>query len=236
MANEDDNRAQGEHHARIRLTKHLLRYVPRRALFHKYPIVGRFAAEARKRAFLWSFKSAHVRPALYAGSILALQPILGVQLPVAFLCAVLLRLNVMVLGGLQFITNPFTAAPLYYGTYQLGLTVINASGFGDSIEVIDAVAPPEPLPPPAAPAPAVETDPAAANGTVILPPGEIRWTQGLGTSINALVLGGILAGAAVGGFLDLLWRFGASRAEAHRLKVLARRHRSGSTDVRAIAK
>ena len=232
MANEDHSMTPGEHHARISFTKRLLRFVPRRALFHKYPIVGRFAAEARKRAFLWSFKSAYVRPALYVGSILALQPVMGVQIPVAFLCAVLLRLNFMVLGGLQFISNPFTAAPLYYGTYQLGLTVINASGFGDSIGVIDAAA----LPEPAASAPAVETDPASANGTATLPPGEIRWTQRLGTSINALVLGGILAGAAVGGVLDLLWRFGASRAEAHRLKVLARRHRSGSTGVRAITK
>ena len=143
MANEDHSMTPGEHHARIRFTKRLLRFVPRRALFHKYPIVGRFAAEARKRAFLWSFKSAYVRPALYVGSILALQPVMGVQIPVAFLCAVLLRLNFMVLGGLQFISNPFTAAPLYYGTYQLGLTVINASGFGDSIGVIDAAALPD---------------------------------------------------------------------------------------------
>ena len=155
MANEDHSMTPGEHHARIRFTKRLLRFVPRRALFHKYPIVGRFAAEARKRAFLWSFKSAYVRPALYVGSILALQPVMGVQIPVAFLCAVLLRLNFMVLGGLQLISNHFTAAPLYYGTYQLGLTVINASGFGDSIGVIDAAA----LPEPAASAPAVETDP-----------------------------------------------------------------------------
>lgn len=230
MPPEEHSQHRKEHHERIRLTKRLLRFVPRRALFHKYPVIGRFADVARQRAYLWSFKSTHVRPALYLGSILACQPVMGVQLPVAFLCALLLRLNVMVFGGLQFISNPFTAAPLYYGTYQLGSAVIAASGFGASIDVVEDADTMATLPSPAAATPSGSAnDLVAPADTATEPPTEIRWTQRMGTSINALVLGGILVGTALGGILDLLWQMGAARAERHRLKVLARQQRSGST-------
>ncbi|MFI5358180.1 MAG: DUF2062 domain-containing protein, partial [Opitutales bacterium] len=127
--------------ARFRLWKQLLRFVPRRAALHRYPLVGRFAELARKRSFLWSFKSPQLRPAFYAGSILSLMPVMGVQLPLAFVLALLLRANFMVLGGLQFITNPFTAAPIYYATYELGHQVIEWSGYGAAVPVQGEVAP-----------------------------------------------------------------------------------------------
>ncbi len=227
---DDLHQLREEHHERIRLTKRILRFMPRRALFHKYPFIGRFAARARKRAYLWSFKSNHVRPALYLGSILACQPVMGVQLPVAFLCALLLRLNVMVFGGLQFVSNPFTAAPLYYGTYKIGLSVIEASGFGDSIDVASPVVETKTAPDAMAATPDDQGDPTLSRDTEAPPPKELRWTQRMGTSINALVLGGILVGTALGGVLDLLWSFGTPRANAYRLKLQARRHHSVSTD------
>jgi uncharacterized protein (DUF2062 family) len=139
MMPPEEHAAQQEHFARLRRLKQLLRFLPRRAMFHKYPLVGRFAAAARKRAYLWSFKTAHLRPSFYGGSILAVMPLMGVQLPLAFILCLLLRGNFMVMGGLQFITNPFTAAPVYYATHQLGKTVIEFSGFGSSIEVIEPV-------------------------------------------------------------------------------------------------
>ena len=116
-----------ERFARLRRVKQVLRFMPRRAMLHKYPLVGRFADAARQRAYLWSLKPESMRPALYAGSILSLLPVMGVQLPLALLLSLLLRANFMVLGGLQFITNPFTAAPIYYATHQLGAVVIRAS-------------------------------------------------------------------------------------------------------------
>ena len=79
---------------------------------HKYPVIGRFAEFARKRAYLWSFKTEDLRPSFYAGSILSLLPLMGVQLPVALILSLALRGNFMVMGGLQFITNPFTAVPV----------------------------------------------------------------------------------------------------------------------------
>jgi uncharacterized protein (DUF2062 family) len=237
----EDHHHRKEHFARIRRTKLFLRFMPRKAVFHKYPFIGRFADVARKRSYLWSFKTPEVRPALYVGSVLAFMPALGVQLPAAFLLALLLRLNVMVLGGLQFITNPLTAPAIYYGTYQLGKAVIDASGFGRSIEVVEDAHPyvaPERAPraTPATPAPA-PSSPATAPAPDDDAPFEIKWSRVLGTTFNALIIGGVLAGLIVGGVLDLLWRFGAARAARHRERVAARRRaRSHSTPPRPAAK
>ena len=107
-------------HAAIRRAKRLLKLMPRRAVFHRYPVIGRFAPAARRRAYLWSFKARHVRPAIYLGAIVSLWPVMGLQLGVALAGAVLLRANIMVAGALQFVSNPLTAAPLYYLTYRVG--------------------------------------------------------------------------------------------------------------------
>ncbi len=168
-------------------------------MFHKYPFIGRFAEAARARAFLWSFKPAHMRPALYAGSILSLLPLMGVQLPLAFALALMFRANFMVLGGLQFITNPVTAPAIYYATHQLGRGVITVSGYGASLPAADPADPVLPLEddPDAPAAPGKEPPPA---------PGGVHWTSRLGTAINALILGGVLSGAALGLLLDILYR------------------------------
>lgn len=219
----EEHIAREERFARLRRLKQLLRFMPRRAVMHKYPLVGRFADIARKRAYLWSFKSAHLRPAFYAGSILSLLPVMGVQLPLAFLFCLLVRGNFMVMGGLQFITNPFTAAPIYYATHQLGKTIIESSGFGHSVDTVDPndmdssdliVGPPR-------------LEPAKI---VPPPPNEMRWGRRIGTAINALVIGGVISGALLGLLLDLLWRLGA---EYYGRKHSAYERRSRSTESRA---
>lgn len=165
--------------------------MPRRAVFHKYPLIGRFAEAARRRAFLWSFKPAHMRPALYAGSILSLLPVMGVQLPIALLLSFLLRANFMVLGGLQFITNPLTALPIYTATYQLGAYAIRVAGFGESLPAVDATEAVLPLEEEAPP---------------LAPSAKATWIQRIGTAINAFVVGGTLSGIALGLLLDILYR------------------------------
>ncbi len=209
-----------EHHehrkrrfARIRRVKALLRYAPRRARFHHYPLIGRFADVARQRAYLWSFRQEHVRPALYAGAIIALMPIMGIQVPVAFCIALLLRANVMVLAGLQFITNPLTAIPIYFITYEVGHFIIRASGFGTSVEVDNADAVTAPT----------------AESLLHTPPPHLSWTQGLGTAFNSWVLGGIVVGVLLGLTLDIIWRNSVASAQAHKIKVAERKRRSGST-------
>ncbi len=117
-----------ERHRRIRLTKRLLRYLPRRATLHRYPVLSRFAAMARRRPYLWSFRVRVVTPSFYAGCIIALMPFYGFQIPLAFAAALALRSNLPVAVALQFITNPLTLW-IYYFTYAAGESVINAVGY-----------------------------------------------------------------------------------------------------------
>jgi uncharacterized protein len=187
---------RAERWARIRRVKQMLKFMPRRAVLHKYPIVGRFAEMARKRAYLWSLKPESMRPALYAGSILSLMPVMGAQIPIALVLSVLLRANFMVLGGLQFITNPFTAAPIYLATHQLGSYVIQHVGFG---EAPTSANPNESL------LPLSEHHEIGSPGSAPTPkaPGRVRR---IATAFNALILGGLISGAALGTLLDILYR------------------------------
>ncbi|MEO6004081.1 MAG: DUF2062 domain-containing protein [Opitutus sp.] len=211
--------------ARRRRAKQLLRFVPRRAVFHKYPLIGRFAAFARRRAYLWSFRSENMRPAFYAGSILSLLPVMGVQLPVALVLSLVLRANFMVMGGLQFITNPFTAAPIYYATHQLGAKIIALSGVGRSIQPVDDV----PLTPEPEPVGATSDTAAVKTPDVSPNPAPIHWTRRVGTAINALVIGGIVSGTILGAALDLLWRW-AGAAHRHAPRRPPRGSHSTRTD------
>lgn len=193
---------RAERFARIRRVKSFLKYMPRRAVMHKYPIVGRFSEIARRRAYLWSIKPEHMRPALYAGSILSLLPVMGLQLPLALLLSLLLRANFMVLGGLQFITNPFTAAPIYYATHQLGAYVIRTAGFGEALPAAD---PDEAV----LPLQEHEGAPATPSFREPSPPAKhlpVSNVRKIATAINALIIGGILSGAALGAVLDILYR------------------------------
>ncbi len=200
MAHEEHPHARKARFERIRRAKRWLRYLPRRARFHTYPVVGRFAAFARRRDHLWSFRYETLRPAFYLGSIVSLLPLMGVQLPIVFGLCLMTRTNFMVAGGLQFITNPVTAAPVYYGTYKLGITLINVSGFGRGLDA-------ETPPPDAVPFPN-EVPEHESETTLVRDPetGRPSWTSRIGTGINALILGGLLVGALLGAIIDLLWR------------------------------
>lgn len=195
---EEHPTKRAERFARIRRLKQLLRFMPRRAMMHKYPIVGRFAEMARRRAYLWSMKPESMRPAFYAGSVLSLLPVMGMQLPLALILSIFLRANFMVLGGLQFITNPFTAAPIYYATHELGAYVIRTAGFGEALPSADpneAVLPLGEQHEPALVQPEPEPEPER--------PSRVRR---IGTAINALIVGGVISGTALGLLLDILYR------------------------------
>lgn len=167
---------------------------------HRYPLIGRFAAQARKRPYLWSFSSVHVRPALYAGAVLAVLPLVGVQMVLALGLALLFRANFMVMAALQLITNPFTAVPVYYITYKLGRFIMITLGFGGPAEVMEVFdVPPETV--------GHLPEMAADEG----------WTPTVGTRINALFIGGLVGGLALGLFFDLLWQLSSGRIGRRRI-------------------
>lgn len=103
----------------------MLRRLPRRATLGRWPIVGRFAAAARARPWLWSFKLAHVAPALYVGAVCALLPMPG-QVPLGFLLALVFRANLPVVVALCFASNPLTAVPLFTACYVSGHWILDA--------------------------------------------------------------------------------------------------------------
>ncbi len=117
-----------EKNRRIRRLKRWLRPLPRRTNIHRYPILNWFSKTARKRLYLWSFRSEHAVPALQIGCILTLLPIYGLQLPLAFLFALVARANLPILAGLQLITNPFTVLPIWFTLYQIGRQTLSIVG------------------------------------------------------------------------------------------------------------
>lgn len=192
MSRHDPHRVA--RHAQTRRLKKLLRFTPRRAVFHRYPIVGRFAASARRRAYLWSFKPAHVRPAIYIGTVLSLWPTLGIQLILALALSLFARANFMVTGGLQFITNPLTAAPIYYLTYRVGRFVMQTFGLRESEAPDAAPALEEPV--------TIDLSPSEAL------PARLDWAAGFGSSVIALFIGGTLCGLLLAVVLDFLYTMG----------------------------
>ncbi len=115
---------------RRRWARRLLRPLPRRANVHRYPVIKWFASRAKRYPFLWSLGRAQVLPALYAGMVLSLSPLYGLQILLAFALALLLRANLTITVGLQMIVNPLTIAPIYGLTAWLGSWLMGLAGVG----------------------------------------------------------------------------------------------------------
>jgi uncharacterized protein (DUF2062 family) len=170
--------------ARRRRLRRWLRPLPRRANVARYPVIKWFADAARTRPYLWSFKRPHVLASLYAGSVLAMMPVYGLQVAIGLALAILVRGNLTVMVALQMVTNPLTLGPIYYGTHSLGLWLLGLVGLAD---------------------------------------GAVGW----GTRINALVVGGIVAGLALALVVDGLWRLVAWEARHFRGQLDALHRRVG---------
>lgn len=118
---EREERAFREQRSRrIRRVKRWLRPLPRRTNIHRYPILNRFSKFARKRAYLWSFRVEHAVPAIYAGCLLTLLPLFGIQFALTLVVALLFRANLPIIAALQMFSNPVTVIPIWFSLYQIG--------------------------------------------------------------------------------------------------------------------
>ena len=124
----EKHRQKEQRFSHIRRTKKLLRFLPRRATVHRYPFLKRFADAARKRFYLWSFRTKEAVPALYAGSILTFLPVYGIQIPLALLLAFTLKANLPILAGLQMVSNPLTVPFIYWMAYLIGDFLLHIFG------------------------------------------------------------------------------------------------------------
>ena len=113
---------------RMRRVKKWLRPLPTSTNIHSYRILRFFAVAARKRTNIWSFRVENAVPAIYAGSILTLMPLYGIQIPSAFLLALLLRANLPIPLGLQVVSNPLTILPIWFAAYQIGQMILSVVG------------------------------------------------------------------------------------------------------------
>lgn len=62
---------------------------------------------------------------VFIGSMIAFTPTLGFQIVLYLLIAALLRANKLSGIPILFISNPFTAVPLYYATWSVGAAVLH---------------------------------------------------------------------------------------------------------------
>jgi hypothetical protein len=188
-----------EYWSRTRRIRRLLRPLPRRSTIARYPVLKWFAATARKSWFLWSFKRGPLLRAIYFGSVLALMPLMGIQLPLSLLLCLVVRANLPVCAALQFITNPFTAVPLYGLTYLVGHWLLHHLGGGEG-----------------------RYDPTAA--LALVDGGQLL--SAAGDVVGALLLGGLVVGLAVGVLVDVGWRLFAWEARIFRDRYRRARERA----------
>lgn len=114
---------------RIRRLKRWMRPLPRRSNIHNYPVLKWFSETAYERAYLWSFKGQAVKPALFWGMIISFSPLVGFQMLIVFLLALIMRANLPIIVALQWISNPFTMGPIYFADYKIGRILLELAGF-----------------------------------------------------------------------------------------------------------
>jgi uncharacterized protein (DUF2062 family) len=201
---EELEKHRREYWLRMRRIRRLLRPLPRRATIARYPVLKWFTATARKSWFLWSFKRGPLLRAIYFGSVLALLPLFGVQLPASVALCLLARANLPVCAALQFITNPLTLVPVYGFTYWVGDLLLRSLRGDAAAPVADQTA--------------VALS-AVEKGTVLTAAGDV----GL-----ALVVGGVVVGLAVGLLVDVAWRILAWEARIFRDRYRRARERAAA--------
>jgi uncharacterized protein (DUF2062 family) len=169
---------------RKRRMRRLLKLLPRRAAMARSRLPRWLRSALHKSWFLWSFKRGPVLRAVYFGSVLALLPLMGIQLFLSALLCLGVRANFPITAALQFITNPFTMVPVYGLTYLVGYTLMNVLSSN-----------PEPYVPGAA--------------LAMIAAGEF---SGTGDIVLALLVGGVVVGLAVALLIDFGWRLVAWEA------------------------
>ena len=121
---EDETIRLEDRRRRIRRLKKWMRPLPRRSDVHRYPVLKWFSGMARRRSFLWSFRSREMVIALFLGLIVAFMPLVGIQMLIVFFIALWFRANLPVIIALQWVSNPFTMGPIYYADYKIGMAMM----------------------------------------------------------------------------------------------------------------
>lgn len=176
--------------ARRRRVRALLRRLPTRAGFARLPGVGRFATAVRARPWLWSFRTAQVVPALYAGAVIGLLPIPG-QVPLAVMAVLALRANLPVAVALCFASNPLTMVPLASACYAAGHLLLDLAWPGAKAYQLDTALS------------------ALASGDF----------SGAGVALLSVAVGAPIVGLGAGALMHAIWLIGAWEARVFQRQI-----------------
>lgn len=78
----------------------------------------------------------HIAAGVFVGTVVAYQPIVGLQMVVGAIACRLLRVSVVASLPLAWITNPFTVIPIFYATYKLGAVFVGGSASYDDVRSV----------------------------------------------------------------------------------------------------
>lgn len=117
-----------------------LRPLPRRSNIRRMRMLGRFAQLASSRRHLWAWRKPQVIRGVYVGWLLTMQPAAGFQIVLAVLASILFKANITVSAGLQLVTNPLTAVPVYGANFALGRWLLGHTRLAEEASQLGAAA------------------------------------------------------------------------------------------------
>lgn len=102
--------------------KFIRRWLPNDETFRRHPRL-RFLGTLLQNANIWHLNRGSVSGGVSVGLFTAWVPV-PVQMVLAALAAILLRVNLPISVVLVWVTNPVTIPPLYYFAYKLGTWIL----------------------------------------------------------------------------------------------------------------
>ena len=122
MATADPSRVGAVRRAgsrQLRLRRYLRRFVPGAGEIRRHAFLRRVFGRLLFDTDLWHLNRASVAGAVSVGLFMAWAPV-PFQMVLAAGAAITIRCNLPVAVALVWISNPVTAAPMFYGAYELG--------------------------------------------------------------------------------------------------------------------
>lgn len=102
--------------------KFLKRYLPEHRVFREHNRLRHFSARLHDPN-IWHLNRRSVSWGMAVGTFLAFLPMFG-QMFLAAAAAIYLRVNLPLTVACVWITNPFTAAPIFYFNYRVGTWIL----------------------------------------------------------------------------------------------------------------
>lgn len=106
-----------------RRLRRVLKPLPRRSNLSRYPVLRHIKHWFAPFPFLWSYRQSETLRAVYLGSIITFLPIMGGQIFVGAVLALLFRANLTIMTALQFVSNPLTGPFMYALSYLVGRAI-----------------------------------------------------------------------------------------------------------------